>query len=174
MQRCDINTQHCLQIPTEAIAAFRSTNKAPLWNQQFLREAPVPSLEAAEEQALQEQWAELLLWRYKPARRWDIAFACALQTLKETPALSLMVHHCPASEHSEKYSQGCVKVLTIMFQHVTCTAKSDWAEGEWISLRASPVPKGCLCQIISTCHRHSGRPSFILLTAGIHKPLRGF
>lgn len=55
MQRCDINTQHCLQIPTEATAAFKRTNKTPLWNQQFLRGAPIPPLEAAEEQALQEQ-----------------------------------------------------------------------------------------------------------------------
>lgn len=107
MQRCDIATQHCLQIPAEAIAAFKSTNKTALWNQQeFLRGAPIPSLEAEEEQALQEQWVKLLLWHYQPARRWDIAFACAPQTLKETPALSLMVYHCPASEHSTEIFSG--------------------------------------------------------------------
>lgn len=52
MQRYDINTQHCLQIPTEAIAAFKNTNKTSLWNQLG---APIPSLEARGEQALQEQ-----------------------------------------------------------------------------------------------------------------------
>ncbi|KAI1240519.1 hypothetical protein IHE44_0008943 [Lamprotornis superbus] len=56
MQGCDINTQHCLQIPKEAIAAFDSTDNTTLWNQQeCLRRAPIPSLEAEEEQALQEQ-----------------------------------------------------------------------------------------------------------------------
>lgn len=56
MQRGDTNTKHCLQIPTEAIAAFKSTNKTPLWNQQeFLRGAPIPSLQVGDEQALQEQ-----------------------------------------------------------------------------------------------------------------------